>query len=77
MTKCPNCGSTAQVKLLGDYQYTDTIYMKKYGCDCGATIIEHFERKKILVYPKQGTNFNATNCPTSCQMEMKGSHPYD
>ena len=54
MIRCPNCGSTAQVKFLSDYQYTDTLYMKKYECGCGATIIENFERKNMLVYTEQG-----------------------
>lgn len=54
MVRCPNCGSTAQVKLIGDYQYTDALYMKKYECGCGATIVEHFKRKNMIVYTDQG-----------------------
>ena len=39
MTKCPRCGSTAQVKMLdGDFSLesdNELVYLRDYKCGCG------------------------------------------
>ena len=39
MIKCPNCGSTAQVKLLSIRANGDEflVVKREYGCGCGST----------------------------------------
>lgn len=53
MIKCPNCGSTAQVKLIkieqsrkGDFEWYE-----EYKCGCGGTIEQRVQvREKITRY---------------------------
>ena len=53
MIKCPNCGSTAQVKLLkveklkGDYEWLEI-----YGCGCGCTIERRVQVREKIAYFK-------------------------
>lgn len=40
MTKCPNCGSTAQVKQISAHYYEDSweiTVIRDYTCGCGAS----------------------------------------
>ena len=75
MIKCPNCGSTAQVKSMWGNN-SNTMSNHEYICGCGCHWVDRYEffRRDVIC---QGATLNATNYPTSCQMEMKGRHPYD
>lgn len=73
MNKCPNCGSTAQVKSM--WHYGITMSNHEYICGCGCHWVDRYEffRRDVI---HQGATTNSTNYPT--QMDsMKGSHPYD
>ena len=75
MIKCLNCGSTAQFKSRWE-SGNGTRLNAEYICGCGCHWVDRYEflRRDVIC---QGVTLNATNYPTSCQMEMKGSHPYD
>lgn len=46
--KCPNCGSTAQPKLVReDHDNYSTEKVKEYICGCGCKFEATFELKKI------------------------------
>ena len=57
MIKCPNCGSTAQPKLIWEDRASySTKKIKEYTCGCGCTFETIFELKetKILeIKPKK------------------------
>ena len=57
MIKCPNCGSTAQIKFIEGYHYTVTQIAEKYECGCGATVICHYELKTVVSYTDSGAKF--------------------
>lgn len=57
MVKCPNCGSTAQVKFIEGYHYCSTKIAEKYKCGCGATIICHYDLKAVVSYTDNGAKF--------------------
>lgn len=42
MPKCPNCGSTAQVKSAYTWTYTDLI-VKGFKCGCGCHFQQNFK----------------------------------
>lgn len=48
MIKCPNCGSTAQVKILFHYKYWDGSCHTKYHCGCGCAF-QTTENKNGLI----------------------------
>jgi hypothetical protein len=58
MIKCPNCGSTAQVKLIKkEFRHDDWEWDEEYECGCGCTIATRVQiREKITRY--QGTLIN-------------------
>jgi hypothetical protein len=48
--KCPNCGSTAQPKLIWeDRDSYSTKKIKEYQCGCGCVFEVIFEAKKINI----------------------------
>lgn len=45
MVKCPNCGSTAQVRKYKEIVSADRTEIKEfYSCGCGCWFKNHFER---------------------------------
>lgn len=54
MIKCPNCGSTAQIKFIESYHYTTKSIAEKYECECGALLIRHYELKVGILYTDEG-----------------------
>lgn len=54
MIKCPNCGSTAQIKLIDSYHYTANNLAEKYECSCGAQLIRHYKLQTGILYTKDG-----------------------
>lgn len=48
--KCPNCGSTAQLKCVwvDEDKYTNTHY-KEYKCGCGCHFVAVFEVKEKII----------------------------
>lgn len=50
MIKCPNCGSTAQVKYKAERLdiYENTIH-EMYSCDCGCDFHRVVEVKEIII----------------------------
>lgn len=63
MTKCPNCGSTAQVKSMWSNN-SNTMSNHEYICGCGCHWVDRYEffRRDVIC---QGATLNATNYPTS------------
>ena len=41
MVKCPNCGSTAQVKSIGQVMGVDTV-IRKFSCGCGCEFLRYY-----------------------------------
>ena len=61
MIKCPNCGSTAQVKVLcGDnLKYiwvgsSNVVYQRLY-CGCGCEFVRVFEFKEKIIIKTKGS----------------------
>jgi hypothetical protein len=54
MVKCPNCGSTAQVKLIDTTHMTPSQVSEKYECDCGALLIRHYKLQAAILYTDEG-----------------------
>lgn len=54
MIKCPNCGSTAQVKCtyFDEEKYASTHY-REFKCGCGCEFLITFEIKKIEIKKKK------------------------
>ena len=63
MIKCPNCGSTAQVKSMWSNN-SNTMSNHEYICGCGCHWVDRYEffRRDVIC---QGAILNATNHPTS------------
>lgn len=55
MIKCPNCGSTAQVKAVG-VVCGETIVIRKFSCGCGCEFLRYYNLHKDLckVITKEG-----------------------
>ena len=45
--KCPNCGSSAQFKLVY-VQATEKLLLRNYECGCGAKAKVFYEKTKII-----------------------------
>ena len=54
MMKCPNCGSTAQIKLLDTIEAGNRI-VERYSCGCGASTTRHLELITTTCYSSNGT----------------------
>jgi hypothetical protein len=54
MMKCPNCGSTAQIKLLDTIEAGNRI-VEQYSCGCGASTTRHLELITTTCYSSNGT----------------------
>ncbi len=59
MVKCPNCGSTAQVKLiygddLRDQDSVDLTYiMQQFQCGCGCEFMRVFKQEETIITNKE------------------------
>lgn len=52
--KCPNCGSSAQFKLV-DIQTTEKLLLRYYKCGCGTKAKVFYEQTKIIYTPPKKT----------------------
>ena len=55
MTKCLNCGSTAQPKVSYSTNEDDTKFIKKTVCGCGCTTITVYALEREVTWTKDGT----------------------
>ena len=54
MVKCPNCGSTAQVKHIGQVWGDDTA-IRKFSCGCGCEFLRYYiVNNALCVITKKG-----------------------
>ena len=52
MIKCPNCGSTAQPKLLWTDHFTTTHATERWECECGCQVERILkEQNRIITLP--------------------------
>lgn len=52
MTKCPNCGSSAQFKLSTPIHFVDGAWKQQKKCGCGCVVVLRYtEKVERLVYP--------------------------
>ena len=54
MVKCPNCGSTAQIKLIDTTHMISNQVSEKYECGCGALLIRHYKLQTAILYTDEG-----------------------
>lgn len=54
MLKCPHCGSTAQVKLLGSSECNEVV-IEIYACGCGTKIERVSQRVEDRAWSPTGT----------------------
>ena len=53
MIKCPNCGSTAQVKLTStEKRHDDWEWLETYKCGCGCTIERRVQVREQITTDK-------------------------
>ena len=53
MIKCPNCGSTAQVKLIStEMRHDDWEWLETYKCGCGCTIERRVQVREQITTDK-------------------------
>lgn len=52
MIKCPNCGSTTQVKLINTDHRKDYEWVDIYKCGCGCEIIQRVQVREQIAYFK-------------------------
>ena len=58
MIKCPNCGSTAQVKLLWTDHYTFSHSIEVWECECGCRVERKLkEVDRIITFPNGGVKY--------------------
>ena len=54
MIKCPNCGSTEQVKFIQKrFTHNDWEWVEIYHCGCGCTIDQRVQIREKLTYNKE------------------------
>lgn len=54
MDKCPNCGSTAQIKLA--YEEMTSISLSRiYKCGCGASVTIAYKKVEVISRSPSGT----------------------
>lgn len=52
MTKCPNCGSSAQFKLSTPMYFENGVWKQQKKCGCGCVVVLRYtEEIERLVYP--------------------------
>lgn len=54
MIKCPNCGSTSQIKLIDTMHIVPKQVSEKYECGCGALFIQHYKLQVAILYTNEG-----------------------
>jgi hypothetical protein len=55
MTKCPNCGSTAQVRLIWQDEEAPTHYhYKGFKCGCGCRFMATYELVEVKIVKDDG-----------------------
>ena len=54
MIKCPKCGSTTQIKLIGTTHMIPNQVSEKYECGCGALLIRHYKLQTAILYTDEG-----------------------
>lgn len=54
LIKCPNCGSTAQIKLIDSAHIVYNQLMEKYECGCGAKMVRHYKLQTAILYTDNG-----------------------
>lgn len=57
MIKCPNCGSTAQIKFVEGYHYTTKSIAEQYECNCGAKLVRHYKLQVSILYTDDGAKY--------------------
>ena len=57
MVKCPKCGSTAQIRPVDSYHYTDNDIAEEYECVCGARLIRHYKFQIGILYTDEGAKY--------------------
>ena len=57
MIKCPNCGSTAQIKFIESYHYTTKSIAEKYECGCGTQLVRHYKLQVSILYTDKGAKY--------------------
>ena len=54
MDKCPNCGSTAQIKLAYE-EMTSISLSRTYKCGCGASVTIVYKKVEVISRSPSGT----------------------
>lgn len=54
MIKCPNCGSTAQVKPIGELWGSETV-IRKFSCGCGCEFLRFYNINNLCEIIKKGS----------------------
>ena len=54
MIKCPNCGSTAQFKIIYEGETSHQLY-RKFKCGCGATAEITYKKTEVVFRSPSGT----------------------
>ena len=58
MVQCPNCGSTAQMKLLWTDHYTFSHSTERWGCSCGCAVERILkEQQRVITFPNGGVKY--------------------
>ena len=57
MVKCPNCGSTAQMRPVSGYHYNSNNIAEEYECGCGAKLIRHYKLQVSILYTDEGAKY--------------------
>ena len=58
MIKCPNCGSTAQMKLVFSDHFYLTMVIEKWECGCGCKVERKCEETdRIITFPNSGVKY--------------------
>ena len=57
MVKCPNCGSTAQIRLIDSYHYNTNHIAEEYECGCGVKLVRHYKLRVDILYTDEGAKY--------------------
>lgn len=61
MIQCPNCGSSAQMKLLWTDHYTFSHSTERWRCGCGCDVRRVLkEQHRIITFPNGGVKYECT-----------------